>query len=146
MSFVAVAVGTVAVGTAVYSGVQANKSAKKQGQLQEQQGMLLQEEAMAEADRISNEGYRFKQEQMMQYIGSGVEVKGSALLVLADTTRLAEADAEATRRRGNAQMDLASGQAKVTTSQGKAALISSFGQAVSSGVSAYGGAGGSFGK
>lgn len=142
MSMVAIGLTAVSVGSSLYSGVAANKSAKKQASLMEQQGALQRDEALREASRIRDEGYRFKQEQMMQFIGSGVEVQGTPLLVLAETTSMAEAEARATEKRGYAESDLANANAKITRSMGKAQMIASIGSAVGSGVSSYKSAGG----
>lgn len=139
---VAIGLTAVSVGSSLYGGYAANQSAKKQASLMEQQGALQRDEALQEAARIRDDGYRFKQEQMMQYIGSGVEVQGTALLVLAETTSLAEAEAQATERRGYAESDLANANAKITKSTGKAQMLASIGTAVSSGVSTYKSAGG----
>ena len=137
MSWIAVGVTAVSVGTSLYSGAQANKAAKKQAALQEEQGQIQLQEALVEAAQIRQEGERTKQEQMMQYIGSGVEIQGTPLLVMAETTKLANTEAVATEKRGYAQGDLANAKAKITRSEGKAQMIASIGSAVSSGATTY---------
>jgi hypothetical protein len=136
-----IAAGTVA-GLQIYSGVQANKMAKKQASLIEQQGALQKEEALQEAAMIRDEGKRFRQEQLMQYVSSGVEIQGTPLVVMAETAKMADVQAKAVEKRGYAMADLANANAKITRSQGKAEMIASFGKAVSSGVSTYASAGG----
>jgi hypothetical protein len=131
-----VAVGVTAA-TAIYSGVSAYQSGKAQAKLQKEQGALQREEGLFEASRVRDEGYRYSQEQMMQYIGAGVEIKGTPLLVMADTVAKAEAEAKATERRGYALEEFASKQAKITSNQGRAQLIASIGSAVGSGASTY---------
>jgi hypothetical protein len=140
-----VAVTAVSVGTALYSGYSANKSAKKQASLMEQQGQLQYEDALREGARIRDEGYRTQQKQVMEYIGSGVEIVGTALLVATETERLAEEEAYWTEKRGASQSDLANANAKITRSEGKAAMIASVGQAVGAGVNTWSGMGNSFG-
>lgn len=134
MSWIATA---VVVGTTVYSGYQANQSAKKSASLQEQQGALNRDEALQEASRIRDEGFRFKQEQMMQFVGAGVEITGTPLLLMRETEIQANAEAAATEKRGYAESDLANANAKITRSEGRAQLISSLGSAVSSGIGTY---------
>lgn len=137
MSWIAVGVAAVSVGTSLYSGAQANKAAKKSASLQEEQGQLQQQEAMVEAAQIREEGERTKQEQMMAFVGSGVEIQGTPLLLMAETTKLANTEAAATEKRGYAQGNLANAQAKITRSEGKAQMIASIGNAVSSGATTY---------
>ena len=137
MSWIAVGVTAVSVGTSLYSGAQANKAAKKQAALQEEQGQIQLQEALVEAAQIRQEGERTKQEQMMAYIGSGVEIQGTPLLVMTETTKLADTEAAATEKRGYAQGNLANAQAKITRAEGKAQMIASIGSAVSSGATTY---------
>lgn len=127
----------VAAGSALYSGIQANKNAKSQASLQEQQGALARDEALQEAARILDEGYRFKQEQMMQFVGAGVEITGTPLLLMRETEIQSQAEAAATEKRGYAAGDLANANAKITRSEGKAELIRSLGSAISGGISTY---------
>ena len=137
MSMVAIGLTAVSVGTSLYAGYSAQKSSKKQASLMEQQGEVQKEDALREAARIRDEGYRFKQEQGMAYISSGVELVGTPLLVMAETAKMAEEEARATEKRGYAQGDLANAQAKITRNEGKAQMIASIGNAVGSGVSTY---------
>lgn len=134
MSWIATA---VVVGTTVYTSTQSQKASKKQASLQEQQGELARDEALQEAAQIRDESYRFKQEQMMQFVGAGVEITGTPLLLMRETEIQAEAEAKAVEKRGYASSDLANANAKITRSEGRAQLISSLGSAVSSGISTY---------
>lgn len=127
----------VVAATTTYSGVSSYQSGKKQAKLQKEQGALQLEEGLFEAARVRDEGYRYSQEQMMQYIGAGVEIKGTPLLVMADTIAKAEEEAKATEKRGYALENFASQQAKITTNQGRASLIASIGNAVGVGTSSY---------
>lgn len=127
----------VVAATAVYSGVSSYQSGKASAKLQKEQGALQLEEGLFEASRVRDEGYRYQQEQMMQYIGAGVEIKGTPLLVMADTVAKAEEEAKATEKRGYALEEFASKQAKITTSQSRASLIASVGNAVGVGSSTY---------
>lgn len=127
----------VVAATAIYSGVSSYQSGKASAKLQKEQGALQLQEGLSEAARIRDEGYRFQQEQMMQYIGSGVEIKGTPLLVMAESVANAEAEAKATEKRGYAQQSFANQQAKITVNQGRAALIGSVGSAVGQGAGVY---------
>lgn len=133
-----VAIGTtVVVGTTLYSGYQAKKSADSSSKLQEAQGQLLYDESLVQAVLIKDDGQRFKQEQMMSYVGAGVEIQGTPLLLLKETQKASEFEAAQTVKRGKAQMDLANANAKITRAEGKAKLIASIGNAVSGGISTY---------
>ena len=138
--------GIVSAATAIGGGVSANKSAKAQSSLMEQQGQLQYEDALREAAGILDDGRRFQQKQMMEYISSGVEIQGTPLLVSSETMRMAEKEAEYTEKHGTAQRSLSQDNAKITRSEGKAALIGSIGSAIGSGVGTYTQAGGTFGK
>jgi hypothetical protein len=127
----------VVAATAIYSGVSSYQSGKKQEKLMKEQGALQLQEGLFEAKRVRDEGYRFEQEQMMQYIGAGVEIKGTPLLVMADTMARAEEEAKATERRGYALESFAAKQGSIAVNQGRAALIGSIGSAVGSGAGVY---------
>lgn len=127
----------VVAATAIYSGVSSYQSGKASAKLQKEQGALQLEEGLFEAGRVRDEGYRYQQEQMMQYIGAGVEIKGTPLLVMAESVAKAEEEAKATERRGYALESFAAQQAKITTNQGRAALIGSIGSAVGAGTGTY---------
>jgi hypothetical protein len=127
----------VAVGTSLYSGYSAKQSSKKQASLMEAQGALQREEAYIDADLILNDGKRFKNEQAMAYISSGVEVQGTPLLLMRETEIESEYEAYRKRKQGDAQMNLANTQAGITRSEGRAQMIASIGNAVGSGVNTY---------
>jgi hypothetical protein len=125
------------VATSLFGGFSAKEAADDSASLQKQEGKLKRDELFREAARIRDEGFRFKQEQMIQYVSSGVEITGTPLLLMQETSIMAEAEAKATEDRGTAIQDLANANAKITKKQGKAALISSIGNAVSGGVNTY---------
>ena len=137
MSFVAIAVGVSAVAT-VGSGYMAYQSGQAQQGLMEKQGQLQYEDSLREAKLITDEGYKFQQEQMMAYISSGVEIQGTPLLTLADTKAAYTEEAEYTVKSGKSQRSLSQATGKIDANEGKAALIGSIGQAVGSGVGVYG--------
>lgn len=135
------ALAVAGAANSIYQGVSANQSAKGEASLMRQQGELERAESYREAARLRDEGYRFKQVQMMAYISSGVEIQGTPLLVMGETSSMAEYEAKAEESRGDAALSLASANAKIRKREGRAELISgivgagtSLGKAFSSGA------------
>lgn len=109
----------------IYGGYSAYKAGKKQASLLKQQGQLIYQESLRDAEVTLDDGKRFQQEQEMAYISSGVEIEGTPLLVMTETTRMAGAEAKAIKESGAAQRELYNKQAKMAKSEGKAKLIGS---------------------
>jgi len=109
----------------LYSGFSAKKSADTQASDLEYQGRILYSEAVRDAAVIDEEGEKFAQTQSLQYISSGVELTGSALLYPAQTRSYAKAESDSYRSRGRAQMGLAYRNAKTLRNEGRASLFSS---------------------
>jgi len=98
------------------------------------EGRILFGESMRTAAIIEEEGYKFAAKQSLQYIGSGVQLAGSALITIAQTKAYAKEEAEATRARGRAQRKLAYSKATGVRNEGRAALISGITEAVGTGI------------
>ena len=109
----------------IYSGVSANKAAKKQAALQRKQAELLYEEAQRDAAKTYEEAVRFSAEQKMAYLSNGVEASGTAAATVQQTIAWGREEADAIIARGKAELDLGYAQAKITKSTGKAQMISS---------------------
>lgn len=119
------AIGTMAAaGGQVYSGMEAKKAASKQASLQEYQGQLAREEAEREASKTEKDAKSFRSKQMVAYLKSGVTLEGSPLLVLEDTIKQGQEEADAIRKRGYATQTLYNEEAQITRQEGKAAYIS----------------------
>jgi len=119
-----------AVGS-IYQGVSAKNAADAVAGNMQYQGDLIAAEAFRTASIIEEEGQRFGAQQSLQYIGSGVEVAGSALVTIAQTKKYASTEAEATRARGEAQRNLAYSEAGIKRNEGRATMISGILQGVS---------------
>lgn len=109
----------------IYSGVQKNKQAKKQASLLNEEGLLSQTDYERQAVLALDEGYRLRSQQTMDFISAGVEMIGTPLLVLAETAKMAETDAEELRTTGRNSRNLYNQKAKITVNEGRASLISS---------------------
>jgi len=107
------------------SGVAANSAGAKQSSLMREQGILAQRDAERQAVIALDEGYRRRQKQTMEYIGAGVEVQGTPLLMLAETAKMAEHQAAEIRRTGKSARDLYYRNARAARSEGRASLVSS---------------------
>lgn len=108
----------------VYGGIASYMMSKDQSKLLENQGTLAKEDYFRQAEVVRDQGYRFKQQQAMDYISSGVEIQGTALLVLQETTKMANTEAKWLEYTGGAIEQLQHENAKIKEREGKAALIS----------------------
>ena len=122
----------------VYSGYSKNKSLRDEGLLQEEQGAIFYKESLRDANIIRHEGQVFMQKQSLQYLSSGVELGGSALINLRQTELYAEEEAQATERRGKAGYDLAKRRNQIAKKEGTASLISGFLGGTTSVLSVFG--------
>ena len=126
-----------AVGMGAWQGMSQSRAYNQQASAYEQDGILLEGEHMREATRIEDEGRRFADEQKMAYIGSGVEIGGSAVVTLAQTDKWARTEAEAVRDRGRAMRDYYGRSAKIARGQGRAAFVSGLLGGMAQGASIY---------
>ena len=129
------AVAPVIMGAA--QGYSSYSARKAQGAMYEADGVRLEGEHMREASRIEDEGRRFAAQQKMMYIGSGVEIGGSAVVTLAQTDSWAKAEADATRDRGRAIRDYYTRSGKLAARQGMAEFISGIGSGLGKAASTY---------
>ena len=127
------------VGMGVWQGASQQRAYSEQAGLYEQDAALQYGEHMREAARVEDEGKRFAEEQKLAYIGSGVEIGGSAVVTLAQTDKWARTEAEAVRSRGRAVRDYYNRSAKIARGQGRAAFISGIAGGIAQGVSLYAG-------
>ena len=109
----------------IYTGVTTFKAAQRTADDIEYQGLLAMKEAFRDASITREEGRNFAATQSLQFIGAGVELVGSALITIAQTTKYADTEARATESQGRAKATLAERQADVKRSEGRAALVGS---------------------
>lgn len=135
ISLLAVAtIATTAVGTIV-SGVQANKAAKQEASLIEEQGRIARAESEVEAARVKKENDKFIARQKLSFLKNGVSLAGSPLLVLGESQEESNKEVKAIQDRGVSQQTLAQRRAKITRNQGRSSLIGSIFDAGSSAFS-----------
>ena len=112
-----------AVGS-IYLGISKKNAANALAGDMQYHGDLYAMEAFRTANIIEEEGQKFAAQQSLQYIGSGVQVAGSALITIAQTKKYAATEAAATRSRGEAQRDLAYSGAQIKQNENRASMIS----------------------
>lgn len=127
----------VSVGSSVMGGISANASAKREAGMQQQQAQINLDESRVAAQDMTVERNKFLQVQKLAFLKSGVSLEGSPLDVLNETRTQSQKEVDATLKRGDAQYNLGMESAQITKNKGRAALIGGFGQAASTGVSAY---------
>lgn len=131
LTLVAVATTAASVGSSVFGGISANKSAQEEAALQRRQGDI----ALAEANsNATNEAYnqtQFVQKQRLAFLANGVSLEGSPLKVLEASRSYGQQQVNSILDQGAASYDLAQRGAKITQNKGRAALISGLFDAVS---------------
>lgn len=121
----------------VTQGIAANSAKQSEASMRESEGVLLESEAMREASLIEDEGRRFADSQKMAYIGSGVEIGGSAVVTLAQTDKWAKTEADAVRSRAKSLRAYYDRAGQIARNQGKAAFVSSVAGGVAQGAGMY---------
>lgn len=111
--------------SSLVSGYSQYQSSKSQSMFEELQGEATQLDYDHKAYLALDEGYRLRQQQAMEYIGAGVEIQGTPLLMLAETERRTIVEAESIRRTGGQLNIMAKANASTTRNQGRSGLISS---------------------
>jgi hypothetical protein len=118
-----IGVGILSSITRIYGGIQAQKAAASEASDIRQQGYIQAQESFRDAKVVEEEAESFRKRQKVMFLKSGVALEGTPLLVLEDTRLKAQEEAEAIRRRGIAEFNLADKKAKRVFRQGRAALI-----------------------
>jgi len=111
--------------SSLYSGFSAQQSASQQAQWQLMEGELAKQDYAHKGYLALDEGYRLRQRQAMEYIGAGVEIQGTPLLMLAETKRRVEVEADWINRTGGNINILSQAKASTTKNEGRSAFISS---------------------
>ena len=115
-------VGLGAIGT-IGNAVNAASAFSEAGSMREQ-GDIAYNEALLEADRVSEQGRQHKASQKMAYVMSGVSVAGTPMQVLQDTDLKIADEIRATKARGAAQKALAYARASQTSNKGISGFLS----------------------
>ena len=132
---VIVAATAVSAGSQIYSGIQANKQAKKQATQLNQKADLALQESRIEATRKSEERTRFIAQQKVSFLANGLSLEGTPQAVFADTTNQYQQEIDAITRSGAADAAYYKSEASIAKSKGKTALISGVTGAVSTSLS-----------
>lgn len=103
----------------------------QESQALRQYGDIAYREALLEADRVMEQGRQFKADQKMSYVMSGVQVQGTPLQVLEDTSLKIGDEVNAIKRRGEAQKWLAYAEASQTRLKGVTGFLSGIDRTVS---------------
>ena len=119
-------IGAMALGAGgqVYSGYQANMSAKREAGLMEDQARVAQAEAQSEAERRANEVRKFSKKQALAFMKSGVSLDGSPLLTIDETVTEGQKEVDAISKAGDAKANLSNQRAAITKNEGRAAFVS----------------------
>ena len=125
------------VGLGVFQGISAAASKMSEGAQLEAEGVRAEGEHRREASRIRDDGKRFAASQKMMYLGSGVEIGGSAVVTLAQTDKWAEQEAQSVRDRGSAARDYYKRRGQISRNEGMGAFIQGIGSGLGKAVSTY---------
>jgi len=139
-------VGLIGLGAGIWQGYQQKRAYNEQANQFDADGMLLEDEAFREANLIEDEGRRFADSQKMAYLGSGVQIGGSAVVTLAQTDKWAKTKADAVRSRGRALRAYNERSGVLARRQGTASFIGGIAKGVTSAVGLYGTAKAGFGS
>ena len=123
MSLLLAGMAISAVGS-IFSGVSSHISAQQAATDMRAEGEIVFRESMRTATIIEEEGRKFAAGQSLQYIGSGVQLTGSALITIAQTKKYAATEAQAVRDKGVAGKGLMDRTAARKENEGRASLIS----------------------
>lgn len=126
----------------ILSGISSFRASRIEAKAQERQGDIAAEEAGREAERVGEARRAFKGTQALSFLKSGVQLKGTAIDVLARTEAETGRQVESIKARGAAQRRLFRKRASITRKGGRARALAAFGQA----AAASGGGGGDGGE
>ena len=132
MAVAAASLLALSAGAQIFSGMAALRSADAEAGVQRQQAELASMEANEEAARTERDAESFRKRQKILFLKSGVALEGSPLLILEETQRNAQKEADAIRKQGVARFSLGQQRAKQAPRKGRAALLGSVGEAFSS--------------
>lgn len=128
-------IGTaVSAGSSVMGGIEANKAAKAEANLQREQGDIAAREAQFNAENEAFSQTQSVQRQRLAFLSNGVSLEGSPLDVLAQSKKYGQSQVDAILRQGSAQKSLAYQSANITRNKGRAALTSGIMQGVGTGL------------
>lgn len=126
----AVATGFSA-GSSIFGGINANKAAKQEADLQAEQGRIAMQEAQTNATNEAYNQTQFVQKQRLAFLANGVTLEGSPSEVLKSSKNYGQQQVNAILSEGAAKYNLAQREAAITKNKGRAALLSGIAGGVS---------------
>lgn len=120
-----VVLGAMAIGGQLLAGYNAKQAARREASALEAQGLMLRDEAYAEAQRRANEVRKFKGKQKLAFLANGVQITGTPQLILDETTTEGQSEVNALARRGDAYAKLAYQRAGIMRNEGRSAFLGS---------------------
>lgn len=121
----------------ITSGLADNSAAQARAEAEEAQADLMAIEADYEADRIREKARKIKAKQKMMFIKNGVQIGGTPLLILEETEREGEAEAQAMHRRGVSLKTKGYAEASATRITGTNRLVGGLTDAVNDNTQSY---------
>lgn len=118
--------------SSIAGGVQKQNAARKEARALEDQAILSEQEAKAEAEIHATRVRKFAANQKSAFLKNGVTLEGSPLFVLEDTYKYGQDEVNSIVRSGAARATLYRQKAEIARSEGRAALIGGIGSGVSS--------------
>ncbi len=115
--------GLISAAGSIYTGITSFTASKEVAADLRFEGNVLSREAERTSNIILLEGRKFAAGQSIQYLGSGVQLAGSALITIAQTVKFSEAEAGAVTARGIATEKLMRRKAGRIEAEGRAALV-----------------------
>ena len=100
-----------------------NQANDEEASLIDRQAQLSLEEALTEALHKKRDGEAFRSQQALDYLGSGVTLEGTPLVVLEDTRKKVDEEANAIYNRGAAEYELGRRKAQLVRTQGRASVL-----------------------
>jgi|2_EtaG_2_1085320.scaffolds.fasta_scaffold45736_2 hypothetical protein len=121
----------VGAASSMTSGILAQRSYNTEAELQDEQGSLLNEEAIAEAAKIDADSKSEIAAVTMSYVKGGVLVSsGSPLLAINEKMVEDKKLSDSKRAQGYSQKRLASKKASIARNKGRSAIVGGTGQAI----------------
>lgn len=131
--------GIIAGGLDIYASLLGFSQSGIDAQINSSRANLIREEAEGEAQRHIENAESFKASQLVAFTKAGVEISGSPLEILDETSRIAAEDVNAIRARGRARAADIEARGAASQARGRAALIGGVTRGITRGISAFSG-------
>lgn len=129
--------GYVQAAMMIIGGAETYRNQRRESKSLKKEAAITTEEGLAEAERIKLQGKEFEANQRLSYLKSGVSLRGSPLLVLAETQKETEKQVDAQTRRTFAMRSKLRTQARRARVKGRAGILSSGSSGTGAAVNQY---------